>query len=358
MTKIFKRALPMLLAIALLTGCGQTGTSGGVSDTGTSSEVAPSDVGAEEDFDGAGGIELEEPNEDMYVDVVEMEEVELADELVALAGPAVSTKVKPVASGAKTVKQQKATIDYSNAADGYVMAKFTASTTKTTKVKVTGPKSEYVYTITPGEWCTFTLADGNGSYTIKVYENTTGNKFAVVCSATFSVTLKDEFGPFLYPNQYVDYESAPNTVAQAQKLAGSQTDPMKKVEAIYNYVVKTLKYDYDFAASVQRGEQNGYMPDLDQVLKNKKGVCFDYAALMAGMLRAQGVPCKLVMGYITTSQGKQYHAWINVYSEKDGWINGAIKFNGKKWMRMDPTQANGNVEFDVNKYKYQETQFF
>ena len=25
----------------------------------------------------------------------------------------------------------------------------------------------------------------------------------------------------------------------------------------------------------------------------KKGICFDYAALMTGMLRSQGIPCKL-----------------------------------------------------------------
>ena len=150
---------------------------------------------------------------------------------------------------------------------------------------------------------------------------------------------------------------AKNTVAQAEKLAGKQKDAMKKVEAVYNYVVKNLKYDNAFADAVRRGEKNGYMPDLDSVLKSKKGVCFDYAALMAGMLRSQGVPCKLVMGYASNSE---YHAWINVYSEKDGWINGAVRFNGKKWMLMDPTWASGNnnIKYQAKAQSYQATSIY
>ena len=356
MTKIFKRALPLLLAITLLTGCGQTGNP---SEAGTGSETAQSGVGAEEDLDTASGLDFEGAENEAYVEEVDMGEVELAEEIIALSSgsAAVMKKVKPVASGTKVAKQQKATIDYSNTTDGYFMVKYTATTSKRLRVKVTGPQSEYIHDIKAGQWETFTLADGNGSYTVKVYENTTGSKYAVVCTATFTAKLKDEFGPFLYSNQYVNYEDAKNTVAQAEKLAGTQKDAMKKVEAVYNYVVKNLKYDNAFADAVRRGEKNGYMPDLDSVLKSKKGVCFDYAALMAGMLRSQGVPCKLVMGYASNSE---YHAWINVYSEKDGWINGAVRFNGKKWMLMDPTWASGNnnIKYQAKAQSYQATSIY
>jgi transglutaminase-like putative cysteine protease len=62
---------------------------------------------------------------------------------------------------------------------------------------------------------------------------------------------------------------------------------------------------------------------------------------MTGMLRSQGVPTKLVVGYA----GDAYHAWINVYSEDTGWIDGVIYFDGAKWMRMDPTfAANGGSD--------------
>jgi len=118
---------------------------------------------------------------------------------------------------------------------------------------------------------------------------------------------------------------------------------LEKVETIYNYVTTNIKYDYEKAATVQ----SGYLPDLDHVLKVKKGICFDYAALMTGMLRSQNIPCKLVVGYANT----EYHAWISVYSPETGWVDGVIYFNGVNWQQMDPTFASGGNN-DLDKISY------
>ena len=56
---------------------------------------------------------------------------------------------------------------------------------------------------------------------------------------------------------------------------------------------------------------------------------------MTAMLRSQNVPCKLVVGYA----GANYHSWISVWTEENGWIDGAIFFDGHTWKRMDPTFA-------------------
>ena len=89
------------------------------------------------------------------------------------------------------------------------------------------------------------------------------------------------------------------------------------------------------------------VPDLDQILEIKKGICFDYAAMMTAMLRSQEVPCKLVVGYA----GVAYHAWISVYKEKDGWIDNVIYFDGTTWKRMDPTFASSaNKSEAIMKY--------
>ena len=276
-----------------------------------------------------------ETMEEAYVDPVDLELVELEDEVVALsaAPAAVGSLLLPVASGTKTEKNAKAVIDYSNTGDGYVMVQFTAASTVKLKVIVKGPTTDYQYNLTVGQWATFPLADGNGTYKVSVYEQASGNKYATVLSKEFSVTLKDEFAPFVRPNQYVDYANATNTVAQAQKLVTNAgvTEPLDKVSVIYNYVVNNLTYDTAKAQSVQ----SGYLPVLDDVLSAKKGICFDYAALMTGMLRSQNVPCKLVVGYAGTA----YHAWVSVWTKETGWVDGAIYFDGTTWHRMDPTFA-------------------
>ena len=268
-----------------------------------------------------------------YTDTFPLAEADLEEEMVALsdAPAALPLDLTVSAPGSLEKRNEKAVIDYSNTKDGYVMIQYTAPTAKRLKAQVKGPTTTYTYDLTAGQLAAFPLSDGDGTYQFAVYENVEGTRYACVLSQTCDVTLTDEFAPFLRPNQYVDYAPAVNTVAKAQELTRDMTEPLKKVEAIYNFVVQNLTYDKQLAATVQ----SGYLPVLDTVLEKKSGICFDYAALMTGMLRSQGVPCKLVVGYA----GSAYHAWISVWSQETGWVDGAIHFDGNSWQRMDPTFA-------------------
>lgn len=293
----------------------------------------------------AGCSSAAEPEDAAYIDLSEVKEAEIESEAVALSSSpaAVPTLLLPEASGTAVKKNKKAIIDYSNVTDGYVMARFTASSDKRLVAQTAGPSTTYTYNLTAGEWATFPLSDGNGTYKVTVLENVADKKYAVVLSASIQVTLEDEFAPFLRPNQYVDYETAPKTVEKAAELTRGVTEPLTKVEKIYDFVIKNLSYDKAKAQTVK----SGYLPVLDDVLAAKKGICFDYASLMAGMLRSQGVPCKLVVGYAGTA----YHAWINVWTEETGWIDGAIFFDGSSWQRMDPTFASsGRGSKDMMEY--------
>jgi len=329
-----KRVGALLLALtmgaALLTGCGSRSAT---PETASASSAAAS-ASSSASSDAA------------YLDVVSLEGADIAEEAVALAAaPAVDTALMPVASGTLVQKTSDAEIDYSNTADGYVMVRYITSTSQRLKVQVKGP-SGTVYTYDLGvsaSWTTFPLSDGNGSYQVTVYKNISGTKYATVTSASFSASMANEFAPFLRPNQYVNYENAPKTVAKAAALTKGISDPLAKVKAVYDFVVSTLTYDKTKAENVK----SGYLPVLDTVLAQKKGICFDYAALMTAMLRSQNVPCKLVVGYAGTA----YHAWISVYSEKDGWVDGAIYFDGNTWKRMDPTFASsGKKSSSIMKY--------
>lgn len=258
-------------------------------------------------------------------------------EAVALAEappPAVGVVLEANPSGEKEERSADAVIDYSHTEDGYVMARYTSQTDKRLKLRVIGPTTVYTYNLPVDEWTVFPLSDGNGGYQVAIYINTHDSKYAAVMVAQFEVALADEFAPFLRPNQYVDYSDAENTVAKGAELCAGLDHPLEKVAAVYDYVVGNLEYDYDRAATVK----SGYLPVLDAVLSEKKGICFDYAALMTAMLRSQEVPCKLVVGYA----GDIYHAWISVWTEEDGWVDGAIFFDGHAWKRMDPTFASSS----------------
>ncbi len=245
--------------------------------------------------------------------------------------PAVVHNPTTVPSGTATAENDSAIIDYSNTADGYVMAKYKNSTSKRIKVQVKGPKTTYTFNLTPGVWAAFPLADENGSYKVTVFENVTGNKYAAALSKTIHVDMPDPFAPFLHSNQFVDFDNAPKAVEKADELCKGIDDPLMKVEKVYSFVVKGMSYDTHLAQTVK----SGYVPVLDEVLEKMTGICFDYAAVMTGMLRSQDVPCKLVVGYA----GEVYHAWISVWSQETGWVEGVVFFDGTTWQRMDPTFA-------------------
>jgi len=273
---------------------------------------------------------------------VPQEPIVLVAEAVAMTEPPpppVPVIPETEAPGTAESRCDDAVIDYSNAADGYVMARYLTETDKRLKVLVQGPTTRYSYNLPLGEWTVFPLSDGCGSYEVGVYSNTTGKKYAKVLTADFEAELRDEFAPFLRPNQFVNYSEAMEAVSFGLKITAGIDDALHKVAAVYDYVVANLSYDYEKAETVQ----SGYLPDLDAVLAEKKGICFDYAALMTAMLRSQEIPCKLVVGYA----GSTYHAWISVWTEESGWIDGAIFFDGSVWHRMDPTfasSADGDAE--------------
>lgn len=247
------------------------------------------------------------------------------------------TVFPPSAPGTAVSKNVNAVIDYSNAKDGYVMVKWTGGDVKVV-VQVKGPNNPEKYTYylrTDGEYDILPLSDGDGTYQFTVCKNVSDNKYSKALSANISVELSDSFAPFLRPNQYVNYSESSEAVAMAEELVKDATDNLGKVKAVYDWVVTNLSYDYSKAKTVKVG----YLPDVDNVMEEKKGICFDYAALMSAMLRSQGVPVKLVVGHTSTGE---YHAWINVWSEESGWMDSVIYFDGVSWKLMDPTFASSS----------------
>ncbi|MDR1815339.1 MAG: transglutaminase-like domain-containing protein [Clostridiales Family XIII bacterium] len=244
------------------------------------------------------------------------------------------------ASGAQTFGDKGAAVDYSNIADGYVMVRYDGDNPKV-KLQVTKDGGEtYTYDVqTNADWGAFPIQD-DGPYTIAVFLNISGDQYSQAAAQTVTVALDDEFAPFLRPNQYSDFTASSAAVAQARELATGAKSDLKVVENLFMWILENITYDYDKAASVQ----SGYLPNVDDTLATKKGICFDYASLMTAMLRSQRIPCKLVVGYA----GEAYHAWISVYVDGIGWVDNMIQFHGDQWTLMDPTFAASGDKADPN----------
>ncbi|MEG1849647.1 MAG: transglutaminase-like domain-containing protein, partial [Oscillospiraceae bacterium] len=231
-----------------------------------------------------------------------------------------------------------AEVDYSNTAEGYVMAKYTGSNAKV-KLQITGPnKVTYTYSLSKSRgWDAFPLTAGSGSYTLNIFENIGGSQYALALGTSFSAQLSSALLPYLYPNQYVGFTSQSTAVAKGEALAAAAATELEVVGNAYNYVIGNVRYDDDKAAKVADGRIAApYLPSPDATLSEQKGICFDYAALMATMLRTQNIPTRMELGYVS---GGIYHAWISVYITEIGWVNGMIQFDGAGWKLMDPTFA-------------------
>lgn len=208
--------------------------------------------------------------------------------------------------------------DYSNANQGYIMAKTTNEEHSRIKIRLEKDEKMYTYDLEDGEdYTVYPLNMGDGKYTIKVYENLHDNEYELVSSHEIDVKLENEFVPFLYPNQIVNYNGDTLCVQKAYELTKNDNTDAQKIQHIYKWVVKNIKYDFTKA---EQAKDKYMLPILDETYKSKKGICFDYAATTVAMFRSQGIPAKVITG--DTEEG--YHAWIEVYSEGT-------------WSRLDPT---------------------
>lgn len=251
--------------------------------------------------------------------------------------------LEPTHPGELVQSNEYAEVDYSNAKDGYIMVNYLGNSPKV-KLQITGPNQvTYTYDVHNG-YAAFPLTSGKGDYDVAVCENIEGTKYSLSFRTTLTIDTINEFGPYLYPNQYVYFNKDCKTIKKAANLAAYCEDDLSVVTNVYNYMIKNITYDYEKADTVK----SGYISNVDEILESGTGICLDYAAVMTSMLRSQSIPTRLEVGYV----GKEmvYHAWISVYIEEVGWLNGIIQFNGYEWSLVDPTFGASTSERALKEY--------
>lgn len=241
----------------------------------------------------------------------------------------------PSADGILTFGNDVVVIDISHTESGYIMVQYLGNVSKV-KLQITGPNQiTYTYNLS-SSYEAFPLVSGNGNYSIAVYENIQADQYATAYDKTIAVEIENEFLPYLYASQYVNFNESSQCIKLAEELAAPANNDLEVVSSVFNFITENITYDYSKAETVQ----SGYIPELDSVLTAQTGICFDYASLMAAMLRSQRIPTRLEIGYV----GEAYHAWISTYITDVGWVNGIIEFDGNDWTLMDPTFAANSSE--------------
>lgn len=227
-----------------------------------------------------------------------------------------------------------AQVDVSNASQGYIGARLLSNGAKI-KLQIEKDGLKYNYDLLSGDYTAFPLQMGNGIYTIKILQQIEGTKYAVSASTQLNVVLENDKAPYLYPNQVVNYNMDSLITNKSFEVTQNDTDDLHRILHMFEYVVDALNYDYEKADYVS---DTYVLPNIDESISNGSGICFDYASALAAMCRVQGIPAKVIVGWTDI----EYHAWVEIYLENEGWVNPKTYFKGNDWAMMDPTFADSN----------------
>lgn len=111
-------------------------------------------------------------------------------------------------------------------------------------------------------------------------------------------------------------------------LARSVTDKSRTIFEKSRDIETYLKKNYRYSLDVAPPEAGTVMEDF--IFSRKTGYCEHFATAMVLMLRAIGIPSRLVTGYVPeewnrygnyyTVRQSDAHAWVEVYFPRSGWI--------------------------------------
>lgn len=203
-------------------------------------------------------------------------------------------------------------IDTTQSAKGIVIVKLTDYAGKIIKAQVSKGTEKYNYTLKSSQ-SNLPLQMGAGEYTIMVLENIAGDRYMPLATEKLTVAALDDKDVFTASIPIIEYSASVKAVSAFQKLTDEKKTETDKIDTVYDNIVENYSYDFQKAATIK----SDYIPVIDHVYEEKKGVCYDYASLMGGVLRSFGIPTRLVMGYRAEVEG--YHAW-NEIKINDTWV--------------------------------------
>ncbi len=113
---------------------------------------------------------------------------------------------------------------------------------------------------------------------------------------------------FLQDSRFV--ETSPEVWRLAIDATQGVTDTWQAALALMRFIHAELKYEPN-STDVHTHARD--------VLREKRGVCQDFAHVMLSLCRALKIPALYVSGYLATEQARATHAWVEVLIPGIGW---------------------------------------
>jgi Transglutaminase-like superfamily len=156
----------------------------------------------------------------------------------------------------------------------------------------------------------------------------------LICTCTV-LAAQDNYSHADYKALQIPKAKTYSTDSIASYVNDNFTNSKEKVRAVYTWLIHNIAYSKD---SMYQFNRWGIDPEINMsaILRRRKGVCENYAALFANILLKCGVQAVVVTGY-TTITGNRYwngHGWVA--AQADG-----------EWFLCDPTWDAG-----TNNYNY------
>jgi len=114
---------------------------------------------------------------------------------------------------------------------------------------------------------------------------------------------------FLQESRFV--ETSPEFWRMAIDATLNDTDTWQAVLALMKLVHTEIKYE---------SNSTRVHTHAREVLRDKRGVCQDFAHVMIGLCRVLKIPALYVSGYLATETASATHAWVEVLIPGVGWI--------------------------------------
>jgi transglutaminase-like putative cysteine protease len=123
----------------------------------------------------------------------------------------------------------------------------------------------------------------------------------------------------------------PRTVRFSQELRSSHPDDMDYVRAVLQMFTQQ---EFFYTLTPPRLNEDS----VDEFLfDTKRGFCGHYASAFAMLMRAAGIPARVVTGYQGGTFNRFADYWILRQSDAHAWDE--IWIEGRGWLRVDPTTA-------------------